>query len=195
MKRIKWNEPEFIKPLDTLLSAEITGPDKLVLQKEEQKLPEPFTIEVLKHDTDYKKNDELSYRFAYGSQTIHISRDDVLSFFSQLSVVIDTISDKGVEKKERVTNLLLKMVQFQEPIHSFSNAIILVQTSSADAIGMEELDSIMNFIVGNLTKSSSVKYGIGTRDYLNQRIRLLIALNKPVNMPEMFMFHENNFRM
>ena len=98
MKRIKWNEPEFIKPLDTLLSAEITGPDKLVLQKEEQKLPEPFTIEVLKHDTDYKKIDELSYRFAYGSQTIHISRDDVLSFFSQLSVVIDTISDKGVEK-------------------------------------------------------------------------------------------------
>ena len=158
-------------------------------------IPEPFTIEVLKHDTDYKKIDELSYRFAYGSQTIHISRDDVLSFFSQLSVVIDTISDKGVEKKERVTNLLLKMVQFQEPIHSFSNALILVQTSSADVIGMEELDSIMNFIVGNLTKSSSVKYGIGTRDYLNQRIRLLIALNKPVNMPEMFMFHENNFRM
>ena len=195
MKRIKWRVQEFIEPLDSLLSAEITGPDELVLQKEEQKLPEPFTIEVLKHDTDYKKIDELSYRFAYGSQTIHISRDDVLSFFSQLSVVIDTISDKGVEKKERVTNLLLKMVQFQEPIHSFSNALILVQTSSADAIGMEELDSIMNFIVGNLTKSSSVKYGIGTRDYLNQRIRLLIALNKPVNMPEMFMFHENNFRM
>ena len=43
MKRIKWNEPEFIKPLDTLLSAEITGPDKLVLQKEEQSLPNPFT--------------------------------------------------------------------------------------------------------------------------------------------------------
>ena len=155
-------------------------------------IPEPFTIEVLKHDTDYKKIDELSYRFAYGSQTIHISRDDVLSFFSQLSVVIDTISDKGVEKKERVTNLLLKMVQFQEPIHSFSNALILVQTSSADAIGMEELDSIMNFIVGNLTKSSSVKYGIGTRDYLNQRIRLLIALNKPIKMPKMFMYHKNN---
>lgn len=104
MKRIKWRVQEFIEPLDSLLSAEITGPDELVLQKEWQKLPEPFTIEVLKHDTDYKKIDELSYRFAYGSQTIHISRDDVLSFFSQLSVVIDTISDKGVEKKERVTN-------------------------------------------------------------------------------------------
>lgn len=192
MKRIKWNEPEFIKPLDTLLSAEITGPDKLVLQKEEQSLPNPFTVKVLKHDTDYKKIDELSYRFAYGSQTIHISRDDVLSFFSQLSVVIDTISDKGVEKKERVTNLLLKMVQFQEPMHSFSNALILVQTSSADAIGMEELDSIMNFIVGNLAKSASVKYGIGTRDYLSQRIRLLIALNKPIKMPKMFMYHKNN---
>ena len=88
-----------------------------------------------------------------------------------------------------------KMVQFQEPIHSFSNALILVQTSSADAIGMEELDSIMNFIVGNLAKSASVKYGIGSRDYLNQRIRLLIALNKPIKMPKMFMFHENNFRM
>lgn len=192
MKRIKWNEPEFIKPLDTLLSAEITGPDKLVLQKEWQKLPEPFTIEVLKHDTDYKKIDELSYRFAYGSQTIHISRDDVLSFFSQLSVFIDTISDKGVEKKERVTNLLLKMVQFQESIHSFSNALILVQTSSEDAIGIEELDTIMNFIVGNLAKSASVKYGIGTRDYLSQRIRLLIALNKPIKMPKMFMYHKNN---
>ena len=192
MKRIKWNEPEFIKPLDTLLSAEITGPDKLVLQKEWQKLPEPFTIEVLKHDTDYKKIDELSYRFAYGSQTIHISRDDVLSFFSQLSVFIDTISDKGVEKKERVTNLLLKMVQFQKPIHSFSNALILVQTSSEDAIGIEELDTIMNFIVGNLAKSASVKYGIGTRDYLSQRIRLLIALNKPIKMPKMFMYHKNN---
>ena len=192
MKRIKWNEPEFIKPLDTLLSAEITGPDKLVLQKEWQKLPEPFTIEVLKHDTDYKKIDELSYRFAYGSQTIHISRDDVLSFFSQLSVFIDTISDKGVEKKERVTNLLLKMVQFQESMHSFSNALILVQTSSEDTIGIEELDTIMNFIVGNLAKSASVKYGIGTRDYLNQRIRLLIALNKPIKMPKMFMYHKNN---
>ena len=192
MKRIKWNEPEFIKPLDTLLSAEITGPDKLVLQKEWQKLPEPFTIEVLKHDTDYKKNDELSYRFAYGSQTIHISRDDVLSFFSQLSVFIDTISDKGVEKKERVTNLLLKMVQFQESMHSFSNALILVQTSSEDAIGIEELDTIMNFIVGNLAKSASVKYGIGTKDYLSQRIRLLIALNKPIKMPKMFMYHKNN---
>ncbi|WP_223928177.1 hypothetical protein [Prevotella lacticifex] len=190
MKRIKWRVQEFIEPLDSLLSAEITGPDELVLQKEEQKLPKPFTIEVLKHDTDYKKIDELSYRFAYGSQTIHISRDDVLSFFSQLSVVIDTISDKGVEKKERVTNLLLKMVQFQEPIHSFSNALILVQTSSADAIGMEELDSIMNFIVGNLAKSASVKYGIGTRDYLNQRIRLLIALNKPINVPEIFKSRE-----
>lgn len=192
MKRIKRNGPEFIKPLDTLLSAEITGPDKLVLQKEWQKLPEPFTIEVLKHDTDYKKIDELSYRFAYGSQTIHISRDDVLSFFSQLSVFIDTISDKGVEKKERVTNLLLKMVQFQEPMHSFSNALILVQTSSEDAIGIEELDTIMNFIVGNLAKSASVKYGIGTRDYLSQRIRLLIALNKPIKMPKMFMYHKNN---
>lgn len=192
MKRIKRNEPEFIKPLDTLLSAEITGPDKLVLQKEWQKLPEPFTIEVLKHDTDYKKIDELSYRFAYGSQTIHISRDDVLSFFSQLSVFIDTISDKGVEKKERVTNLLLKMVQFQESMHSFSNALILVQTSSEDAIGIEELDTIMNFIVGNLAKSASVKYGIGTRDYLSQRIRLLIALNKPIKMPKMFMYHKNN---
>lgn len=192
MKRIKRNGPEFIKPLDTLLSAEITGPDKLVLQKEWQKLPEPFTIEVLKHDTDYKKIDELSYRFAYGSQTIHISRDDVLSFFSQLSVVIDTISDKGVEKKERVTNLLLKMVQFQESMHSFSNALILVQTSSEDAIGIEELDTIMNFIVGNLAKSASVKYGIGTRDYLSQRIRLLIALNKPIKMPKMFMYHKNN---
>lgn len=192
MKRIKWNEPEFIKPLDTLLSAEITGPDKLVLQKEWQKLPEPFTIEVLKHDTDYKKNDELSYRFAYGSQTIHISRDDVLSFFSQLSVFIDTISDKGVEKKERVTNLLLKMVQFQESMHSFSNALILVQTSSEDTIGIEELDTIMNFIVGNLAKSASVKYGIGTKDYLSQRIRLLIALNKPIKMPKMFMYHKNN---
>ncbi len=192
MKRIKWNEPEFIKPLDTLLSAEITGPDKLVLQKEWQKLPEPFTIEVLKHDTDYKKIDELSYRFAYGSQTIHISRDDVLSFFSQLSVVIDTISDKGVEKKERVTNLLLKMVQFQESMHSFSNALILVQTSSEDTIGIEELDTIMNFIVGNLAKSASVKYGIGTKDYLSQRIRLLIALNKPIKMPKMFMYHKNN---
>lgn len=192
MKRIKWRVPEFIEPLDSLLSAEITGPDELVLQKEWQKLPEPFTIEVLNHDTDYKKIDELSYRFAYGSQTIHISRDDVLSFFSQLSVVIDIISDKGVEKKERVTNLLLKMVQFQEPIHSFSNAIILVQTSSADAIGMEELDSIMNFIVGNLAKSASVKYGIGTKDYLSQRIRLLIALNKPIKMPKMFMYHKNN---
>ena len=53
---------------------------------------------------------------------------------------------------------------------------------SADAIGMEELDSIMNFIVGNLAKSASVKYGIGTRDYLSQRIRLLIALNKPINV-------------
>lgn len=192
MKRIKWNEPEFIKPLDTLLSAEITGPDKLVLQKEWQKLPEPFTIEVLKHDTDYKKIDELSYRFAYGSQTIHISRDDVLSFFSQLSVFIDTISDKGVEKKERVTNLLLKMVQFQESMHSFSNALILVQTSSEDTIGIEELDTIMNFIVGNLAKSASVKYGIGTKDYLSQRIRLLIALNKPIKMPKMFMYHKNN---
>lgn len=192
MKRIKRNGPEFIKPLDTLLSAEITGPDKLVLQKEWQKLPEPFTIEVLKHDTDYKKIDELSYRFAYGSQTIHISRDDVLSFFSQLSVFIDTISDKGVEKKERVTNLLLKMVQFQESMHSFSNALILVQTSSEDAIGIEELDTIMNFIVGNLAKSASVKYGIGTRDYLSQRIRLLIALNKPIKMPKMFMYHKNN---
>ena len=192
MKRIKRNGPEFIKPLDTLLSAEITGPDKLVLQKEWQKLPEPFTIEVLKHDTDYKKIDELSYRFAYGSQTIHISRDDVLSFFSQLSVFIDTISDKGVEKKERVTNLLLKMVQFQEPMHSFSNALILVQTSSEDAIGIEELYTIMNFIVGNLAKSASVKYGIGTRDYLSQRIRLLIALNKPIKMPKMFMYHKNN---
>ena len=68
--------------------------------------------------------------------------------------------------------------------------IILVQTSSADVIGMEELDSIINFIVGNLTKSSSVKYGIGTRDYLNQRIRLLIALNKPINVPEIFKFRE-----
>lgn len=155
-------------------------------------IPEPFTIEVLKHDTDYKKIDELSYRFAYGSQTIHISRDDVLSFFSQLSVFIDTISDKGVEKKERVTNLLLKMVQFQESMHSFSNALILVQTSSEDTIGIEELDTIMNFIVGNLAKSASVKYGIGTKDYLSQRIRLLIALNKPIKMPKMFMYHKNN---
>lgn len=85
-----------------------------------------------------------------------------------------------------------KMVQFHEPMHSFSNALILVQTSSEDAIGIEELDTIMNFIVGNLAKSASVKYGIGTRDYLSQRIRLLIALNKPIKMPKMFMYHKNN---
>ena len=85
-----------------------------------------------------------------------------------------------------------KMVQFQEPMHSFSNALILVQTSSEDAIGIEELDTIMNFIVGNLAKSATMKYGIGTRDYLNQRIRLLVALNKPIKMPKMFMYHKNN---
>ena len=71
-------------------------------------------------------------------------------------------------------------------MHSFTNALILVQTSSSQAIDMKELNTIMPFIVGNLAKYASVKYGIGTRDYLKSRIRLLIALNKPYKMTDIY---------
>lgn len=186
MRNKKRKEPELVKPLDSLLTTEFFGADELAQQREEQELPVPITVEVLEYERDYNKVAELSYRFAYGSQTIHISKDDVLSFFSKLTVVFDTISDELIDKSERVTNVLLKMTPFQKSMHSFTNALILVQTSSADAIDMKELNTIMSFIVGNLAKSASVKYGIGTRDYLKNRIRLLIALNKPNNMPKMF---------
>lgn len=71
-------------------------------------------------------------------------------------------------------------------MHSFTNALILVQTSSSQAIDMKELDTIMSFVVGNLVKYASVRYGIGTSDYLKNRVRLLIALNKPYKMPEIY---------
>lgn len=186
MRKKKRKEPEIVKPLDSLLTAEFFGADELAQLREEQELPVPITVEVLDYERDYNKVVELSFRFAYGSQTIHISKDDVLSFFSQLTVVFDTISDEGTDKAERVINILLKMTPFQKSMHSFTNVLILVQTSSADSIDMTELDTIMSFIVGNLAKSASVKYGIGTRDYLKTRIRLLIALNKPNNMPKIF---------
>lgn len=186
VKRKKKKEPELIKPLEALLTAEVFGPDVLILRREEQELPVPITVEVLDYERDYKKVVELSYRFAYGSQTIHISKDDVLSFFSQLAVVIDTISDEQIDKSERVNNILLKLTTLQKSMHSFTNALILVQTSSTQAIDMKELNTMMTFIVGNLAKSASIKYGIGARDYLKSRIRLLIALNKPTNMSDLF---------
>lgn len=186
MRKKKRKDPEFIKPLEALLNAEVFGPDVLVLQKEEQTLPVPMTIELLDYERDYNKVVELSYRFAYGSQTIHISKDDVMSFFSSLAVVIDTISDEYIDKAERVTNILLKLTTLQKAMHTFTNALILVQTSSLQAIDMKELNTIMSFIVGNLAKYASVKYGIGTRDYLKNRIRLLIALNRPYKMPEIY---------
>lgn len=109
-----------------------------------------------------------------------------MSFFSSLAVVIDTISDEYIDKAERVTNILLKLTTLQKAMHTFTNALILVQTSSLQAIDMKELNTIMSFIVGNLAKYASVKYGIGTRDYLKNRIRLLIALNRPYKMPEIY---------
>ena len=103
-----------------------------------------------------------------------------------MAVVIDTISDENIDKAERVTKSLLKLTTLQKSMHSFTNALILVQTSSSQAIDMKELDTIMSFVVGNLVKYASVRYGIGTSDYLKNRVRLLIALNKPYKMPEIY---------
>ena len=64
MRKKKRKDPEFIKPLETLLNDEVFGPDVLVLQKEEQTLPVPMTVEILDYERDYNKVVELSYRFA-----------------------------------------------------------------------------------------------------------------------------------
>lgn len=182
MGKRKQKEHEVIKPLEALLAAEVFGPEVLALQREEEFLPVPITVEILYRERDYRKIEELSYRFAYGSQTIHISRDDVLSFFSQMTVVIDTISDNDAGTEKRILSVLHKMAVVQKSMHSFSNALILIQSSALHAIDMQELETLMSFLVSSLDKGASVKYGIGTRDYLKDRIRLLIACNQPVNL-------------
>lgn len=182
MGKRKQKEHEVIKPLEALLAAEVFGPEVLALQREEEFLPVPITVEILYRERDYQKIDELSYRFAYGSQTIHISRDDVLSFFSQMTVVIDTISDNDAGTEKRILSVLHKMAVVQKSMHSFSNALILIKSSALHAIDMQELETLMSFLVSSLDKGASVKYGIGTRDYLKDRIRLLIACNQPVNL-------------
>lgn len=91
MKRKK-KQPGYVKPLESILSADIVGPDKLVLQKEVLAWPVPHNVEVLDMEHDGSRINDLSNRFAYGSETIHISREDVLAFFGQSrTVVFDTL--------------------------------------------------------------------------------------------------------
>lgn len=177
MAKRKKKEPELVKPLESLLSAEFFGPDILALEKEQEELPVPFTLEVVNNQRDYKKVSELSYRFAYGSQTIHISREDVLSFFQNSTIVLDTISNEDAKKADRAVELILTITPIQNSLHIFTNALILIQTSSLELIDMKELETIMTFFVSNLSKNASIKYGIGTREYLGSRIRLLVACN------------------
>lgn len=57
------------------------------------------------------------------------------------------------------------------------SAIILIQTSPAVPIDMKELETIMSFLVSNLADKAGIKYGIGSREYLGNRIRLLVVCN------------------
>ena len=177
MKRKK-QQPGYVKPLESILSADIVGPDKLVLQKEELALPVPLTIEVLDMEHDGSRINDLSYRFAYGSETIHISREDVLAFFGQpRTVVFDTISNESDKRTDRAVNMLRNLSSFQQSLHKFNSAIILIQTSPAVPIDMKELETIMSFLVSNLADKAGIKYGIGSREYLGNRIRLLVVCN------------------
>lgn len=173
MKRKK-KQPGYVKPLESIISADIVGPDKLVLQKEVLAWSVPHNVEVLDMEHDGSRINDLSYRFAYGSETIHISREDVLAFFGQSrTVVFDTISNESDKRTDRAVNMLLNLSSFQQSL----SAIILIQTSPAAPIDMKELETIMSFLVSNLADKAGIKYGIGSREYLGNRIRLLVVCN------------------
>ena len=120
----------------------------------------------------------LFCRFVYGSQIIHISKEDVLSFFGQSrTVVFDIISNEADKRTDRAVNMLRNLSSFQQSMHKFTSAIILFQTSHAAPIDLSELEAIMTFLVNNLVDKADIKYGLGMRDYLDNRIRLMVACN------------------
>lgn len=167
-----------VKPIESILSADVLVPDNLVMQKEELSMPVPFTVEILDAEYDSSRINDLSCRFAYGSQIIHISKEDVLSFFGQSrAVVFDIISNGADKRTDRAVNMLRNLSSFQQSMHKFTSAIILFQTSRVAPIDMMEIVKIMSFLVNNLADKSEIQYGLGTRDYLDNRIRLLVACN------------------
>lgn len=167
-----------VKLIELILSADVLVPDNLVMQKEELSMPVPFTVEILDAEYDSSRINDLSCRFVYGSQIIHISKEDVLSFFGQSrTVVFDIISNEADKRTDRAVNMLRNLSSFQQSMHKFTSAIILFQTSHAAPIDLSELEVITTFLVNNLVDKSDIQYGLGMRDYLGNRIRLMVACN------------------
>ena len=84
-------------------------------------MPVPFTVEILDAEYDSSRINDLSCRFVYGSQIIHISKEDVLSFFGQSrTVVFDIISNEADKRTDRAVNMLRNLSSFQQSMVSVS---------------------------------------------------------------------------
>ena len=48
-----------VKPIESILSADVLVPDNLVMQKEELSMPVPFTVEILDAEYDSSRINDL----------------------------------------------------------------------------------------------------------------------------------------
>lgn len=147
------------------------------LRIEENTLPTPLVINLLNMEKDQDRIRSFSFQFAYGSQIVHVSQKDFYSFLNEPRVVVFNAISSNDETSDRTDALIQSFSKRMELLHELDNALILIQTSNKKPVEMNELATLMSFFVSHLAYNASIQYGIGTRAYLGNRIRLLAVCN------------------